>query len=364
MRNSVRVGLLTVFTTTLGAQSPGGANLVGVTPAREFVAVNLANGLATVLAPYPQMPEMVAMALLNGAYYGSLDNWFVTVDPAAGVVTPVNTFQPAGVRINSMAADPTSGVLYGLDSWQNPPRLYQIDPATGATQFVGDTGLANRTQRGLAIDSAGNAYAWDTGPQGTLTGRGLVAIDLTTGVATDVNPLENGLGVTDMAFAGEVLYASVGPTLRVVDTVSGELRGQVAMASGLVGMAFTSPASVRAHGVGCLGTTYTPTLIARSIPELGSTFELRLELLAASAAAAVLGDRLRWRQFGLRAVAVQSGPIRTQAHVCVVDECGVLAVLGLAAQRRPRSSVCGLRAADPGGSDAGRRRVLLPGAGE
>jgi hypothetical protein len=106
-----------------------------------------------------------------------------TFTPTAGSAALVGTCNPGmdGLAFNS------AGVLYGLD--EGCDKLYTINPATGATTLIGNTGLAFPvSSAGLAFDSAGNLYAGIAG--GLLGGpSSLYKINPATGAATLVGPI-------------------------------------------------------------------------------------------------------------------------------------------------------------------------------
>ena len=109
-----------------------------------------------------------------------------------------------------IAADPSSGELYGLTSFGGAPAntLVKINPTTGASTVVGNTGLT--IQEGdLAFNPVdGQLYAaWDQSGGG----RNLFKINPITGVGTNVGSLGSSGDFSALAFN------SVG-TLYVVDT--------------------------------------------------------------------------------------------------------------------------------------------------
>ena len=80
--------------------------------------------------------------LLYGIGRGSTDLYFIDVAAGApyswtAVGTTGTTWANAG-----LALDPEAGVLYAVGNEADPAGLYRIDPTSGATQRVGNTGLA------------------------------------------------------------------------------------------------------------------------------------------------------------------------------------------------------------------------------
>ncbi|MEP0869783.1 hypothetical protein NDA01_08210 [Trichocoleus desertorum AS-A10] len=68
-------------------------------------------------------------------------------------ITPRDSLTPS---LDGLAFDPT-GVLFGLS--QNQVDLYTIDPATGASTFIGDPGLDSSFVAGLTFAPNGTLYA-------------------------------------------------------------------------------------------------------------------------------------------------------------------------------------------------------------
>ncbi len=86
-----------------------------------------------------------------------------TVNLANGTATLVGAIRLAGsksIGVTGLAADPTSGVLYGITSEKSPNSphaLVTIDPASGAAELVGDLRLIGSD---IAFDSKGTLYIW------------------------------------------------------------------------------------------------------------------------------------------------------------------------------------------------------------
>lgn len=100
------------------------------------------------------------------------------------------------------------GVLYAMSDHQDlgthPNSLFTIDPATGATQFVGETGLTNIWEGDLDFHpSTGVLYGVQEFTEGTSS---LFTVDTTTGAATVIGPVFAG-DLSAMAFdASGTLY--------------------------------------------------------------------------------------------------------------------------------------------------------------
>ena len=101
-----------------------------------------------------------------------------------------------GFRAPSLAADPTSGILYA-GAGGGAPYIYTVDSGTAAATFVGDTGFGFGTSAvsALDFDSAGTLYASANvvGDGGT-GGDHLAVIDKATGAGTLIGAFGSGIG--------------------------------------------------------------------------------------------------------------------------------------------------------------------------
>ena len=212
------------------AISPGDADdqfkLLGVTfgstltDSSKFVQIDPATGQGAVIG-------IIGTNSLNslardkfGTYYSvkdtyptfpnELGNRLVTIDPLSGNLTSTSILDFGGefVDVRDLAFS-SDGTLYALqdifDSGNDV--LYRIDLAN--TRTVGNDVVTGTTLIGLTgtrgIQSIGFSpngilYGWDVGPNGG-PGKGLVTIDTTTGVATDVNPSIGSVTNTIQAIA-------------------------------------------------------------------------------------------------------------------------------------------------------------------
>ncbi len=127
---------------------------------------------------------------------GSRDElWHITTAPGTLVgATGERAGSDAGLDYNVV-----NGLLYNYNTDSGAGSLYTIDPATGAATLVGS---GNRFLDGLAINSAGQAFAID----GAFSGA-LYSLDLTTGASTLIGSL--GVSVRaqfGLTFADGTLY--------------------------------------------------------------------------------------------------------------------------------------------------------------
>ncbi|MBE0565537.1 MAG: T9SS type A sorting domain-containing protein [Krumholzibacteria bacterium] len=107
-----------------------------------------------------------------------------TIDPTTGESLSSPGLFPAGMLIVGLACDPTTGILYGAESFSETGaiNLHTINTTTGALTLVGPLGLGPDDVIGdIAFDSDGNLFGV-TGER--ITANKLVAINKATGQAT------------------------------------------------------------------------------------------------------------------------------------------------------------------------------------
>ncbi|MCF6349740.1 MAG: proprotein convertase P-domain-containing protein [Flavobacteriaceae bacterium] len=159
---------------------------------REFSSFDTADGVLTGIATSPDNFESAGAVDPNDpftVYVLDDTGLFFSVNAITGVYTELGTI--AG-RWWGLEFDPTTGVLYGLALTGVSPdfitELHTIDIVGLTSTLVGATTML--VSPGLAIDGAGNAFAWD------LTDDNLYAIDLTNGTSTVVGPIgfDSGFG--------------------------------------------------------------------------------------------------------------------------------------------------------------------------
>ena len=148
-------------------------------------AIDLSTGIGTNLGRLV-FGDAEGIAIVGGSLYsiggGVEELWYIATPPGAKIAD-------TGPRLGGDAglAEDVSGGLYNLQGDLNgTSHLYRIDPLTGSAAFIGSS---NTYADGLAIDSAGRAFAVD----GIFTDS-LYSVDLTTGGLTNVGSL--GLGNT------------------------------------------------------------------------------------------------------------------------------------------------------------------------
>ncbi|HTF86960.1 MAG TPA: hypothetical protein VK843_01030 [Planctomycetota bacterium] len=205
----------------------------------------------------------------NGVIYGIEPNAsaLYTIDVDTGVATFVANTGLATVA--DLAFDPTSGLLYGLCR-NTPTQLYQIDPATGASVLIGDTGGTVRTA--LICSATGQLYGADLGGV-------LYRVDKTTAAVSFIGG-NGGLSVVEDATfnsAGELFFTDFFGAIVKVDLTTGNNApvGNTGLGAGLLGIveepntcpAPTTYCTAKINSLGCLpsiSSTGTPSATAGS----------------------------------------------------------------------------------------------------
>jgi len=121
------------------------------------------------------------------------------IDETTGAGTLIGDI---GYAVNSIAFDPTTGLLYGStttwnDSGDSFNGLLQIDPSTGAATEIGAFGSDYVSIVGLSFNSSGELFGWHEP-----VADDLVSIDKATGAATTVGDagIPGGTAAEVMAF--------------------------------------------------------------------------------------------------------------------------------------------------------------------
>jgi hypothetical protein len=111
---------------------------------------------------------------------------FGSVSLTTGVYSPISTLN--GATVSSLAANPTAGLLYGINNGSNT--LEQITTA-GAISTIGTVGALGQTFNGIAFDSL-NSTLYGVGGD-----NNLYSINTSTGVATQVGGTTGLAGTFD-----------------------------------------------------------------------------------------------------------------------------------------------------------------------
>jgi hypothetical protein len=169
-------------------------------------------------APSAQAAEVLLATDGAGGTFARL----LSLDPATGAV--ISSAGNTGAAIVGIAEDPTTGILYGVSSRDDPRApgfLFTIDQVTGAATQIGDLvpPATNLTEvSDITFTPDGTLYGWQE------TAEDLVTIDKTTGLATVVG--NSGLGTNQAGLAADTggnLYLAVTNVqpLRSVDRTTG-----------------------------------------------------------------------------------------------------------------------------------------------
>jgi len=141
--------------------------------------------LVAVLLVVPLSAQAQVRLFGTLGYGGGQTSTLVELDPATGAL--IQTIGSVGYGVNGLDFDPTTGKLYGGTRYNDPNfnGLIEINLVTGAGTPVGAANWGRGDQEAITnitVNSAGQMFGW------TEWFDSLVAIDTTTGVATDVGP--------------------------------------------------------------------------------------------------------------------------------------------------------------------------------
>lgn len=176
------------------AGSATAQDIVGVSWSGTTYSLNSTTGAGVTLGNtgYSQINNMAkspAGKLYAASGYG-VSVTIIEINPTTGVGTAVTTSTLTSVRgmaylgSTLYVINDSSGTGIGLDD------LYTMNVSTGAVTYVGSTGYYG--VQGLA-SANGVLYGWEIG-SGSGIGVGLITINTTTGVGTDVNPAIDSSG--------------------------------------------------------------------------------------------------------------------------------------------------------------------------
>lgn len=180
-------------------------------------------------APTPPNPADAIKFLPNGfAESGSLvhvsgPNFlmgsFFLLNTVTGRASALHadTFWSGLTAIPTGGSCPPAASLYATGPFEGPGLLYSVNPATGATAFVGPVGYNDVT--GIDFASDGVLYALGKRPDDSGV-QVLLTIDPCTGEGTEVGP--TGTTLREMVAApGGGLYAYSGQNFSTIDRVTG-----------------------------------------------------------------------------------------------------------------------------------------------
>jgi hypothetical protein len=166
--------------------SPSAGKLIGVNIDGLVVSIYQATGIGTTIGNCGFVVNSLAKDN-SGTLFSASGTKLITINPTTGAGIQVATLNfgadPPDVRGLAFSPD---NVLYAVVNGYpqtvpgiGPDHLYTVNVSTGVGTLVGDTGMMS--VQSIDFSPAGVLYGWDVG-------KGLITINTTTGVATDVNP--------------------------------------------------------------------------------------------------------------------------------------------------------------------------------
>ncbi len=187
-----------VLIATLGTALGGGTalavnDIIAVSWSGNVYTIDSGTGVGSLLGSSGFSSLNASARAADGTIYASSGlstTTIIRIDPNTGAGTLVVNSNLGSCRGMAFAND---GRLFAIeDAGFVSDNLYTIDLTTGNKTFIGATGMPGL--QGLAVDpTTGRMYGWDVG-SGSGIGAGLVAIDMNTGAATDVDPNTPGSG--------------------------------------------------------------------------------------------------------------------------------------------------------------------------
>ncbi|MDA1260925.1 MAG: hypothetical protein O3A20_09930 [Planctomycetota bacterium] len=212
MKTTLSLLLLAALTAPAAAQ-----DMIGVSWLGSAYSIDSGTGVGSLLGPvgYSGLNSM-AKDPATGKLYANSGSTIIEINPTTGV---------GSFAVNSGLGSPRGmaflgGTLYVVNDG-SPDSLYSVNLSTGAATLIGATGY-NGIQ-GLT-SAGGMLYAWEIG-YGSCVGVGLITLNTTTGIGTDVNAA-NGNQICDVqalcTSPGGAIYA-VQDSVYKVDTGSGLL---------------------------------------------------------------------------------------------------------------------------------------------
>ena len=200
-------------------------------------------------------PVLIVLALLASpaqaqvlyAATGSngVDGQLFTVSSTTGASTLVAPILAGGlpIGVTGLAANPTTGVVYGITAGLTPnfgSSLFTLNVATGVATIIGGGGTLSQQFGDISFNPAGTLYGYNRST------NSLYTIDIATGVDTLVGA--TGLAANcggSITFAGATLRATISSDSGNIDTIN------PATGAGTAGPALTGAPG----GFGCINAT-------------------------------------------------------------------------------------------------------------
>ena len=205
------------------------ADILGVSFAGRVFDIASGSGAATVINA--SGPSFNSLASDGTTFWSVVSNGgqLATINPSTGVATlgPILSGVVDEISIRGLAY--FGGSLYAIQNTGGagsigPDSLYRVDPNTGAATLLGATGASGI--QALAADASGQLYGWDIG-------LGLMTINSTTGLATDVSAnVGASFELQALSFSSTGVLYGARDSLVTIDTATG-VQTLVAVISGV-----------------------------------------------------------------------------------------------------------------------------------
>ncbi len=207
----VGTGATGVTSGTVGLTESNDPNVLWGSTWTDFTIIN-ADGSGANVLPTDFRAEALAYEAGSGILYGSINGEFFTVDPVTGLRITEDLSQP-GADIEGLAADASTGLVYGVAGESNSP-LYVYDPVADGWSTIPMSLDLSWDSVGLAFDpNAALLYAINEDDS-------VYSITLTGGVTLigDMN-IEGGGGGAGFV-AGDSALPPTTPTTEATTTTS------------------------------------------------------------------------------------------------------------------------------------------------
>lgn len=203
------------FSLAFAGETLADDDILAVAWGGDVYAIDSVSGQGHLLRHDNEWTEMNCLArAYDGHFYSEQNGTILRVNPSSGFIRFWTVLH--GIEhLTAFAASPLDGNLYGVQRYSPLPRLLRFDPRTGfTTYYMGQT--SHTGIQAMAIDSTGNAYAWDVR-------EGLLSIDLQTGATTDINNNVGGTGdIQTLCFDSEDRLYGGRDALYRISTTTGE----------------------------------------------------------------------------------------------------------------------------------------------
>jgi hypothetical protein len=186
--------------------TPAAAGLIGITGDNDVLYdINPATAAATNPRPVGNKINMIAYApsgILYGVSQGTPSDvppggMLYKINPVTGAPTLLATLDTYVFTEGDIACDPTTGILYAVDS---PGQLFTINTTTGAGTVIGNVGTGLDLSA-MAFDAAGNLYMVES------FGQNLLKVNKSNAAVIATLPM----GAVEQQIGGLAFVPSNGP---------------------------------------------------------------------------------------------------------------------------------------------------------